>query len=215
MTLAAGGAGLIRGLGRLASRSGVTDAEIARALPGDDLVPGAGHVIDRATDLPASTASVWPWLLQLGKQRAGWYFPRWVELLIPRRRRGLRAIEPTLQRVLVGERVPDWGPGDPQFEGAIVQDEHALVYLSLRQKSRNWTWPEVSDPMPDDVLALSWALVLIPAGDDRSRLHLRLRMRPTRERSPLMVFGGLFDWVTVALLFVGLRERLSGAQDAD
>lgn len=196
------------GLGRLSHRSGVTDAEVASALPGDALVAGAGHVIDRAATIPAPVGVAWPWLLQLGKRRAGWYFPRWVELAIPGDRRGLRDIDPALLNPYVGERVPDWGPGDPQFEVAMVEPERALVYLSLRQKSRNWTWPERTDPLPEDVLAFSWALVLTPAADARSRLHLRLRMRTVRERSPAMILGGLFDWVTVRLLFAGLRERV-------
>ena len=200
--------GLAPGLTRLASRSGVTDAEIAQALPGDDLVAGAGHVIDRAATIPAPGATVWPWLVQLGRQRAGWYFPRWVELAIPRRRRGLRRIEPALLTLAPGQRVPDWGPGEPQFEVSMIQPERALVYLSLRQKSRNWTWPDRTDPLPADVLALSWALVLTPVDQAHSRLQLRLRMRTARERSPLMLLGGLFDWVTVALLFAGLRERV-------
>ncbi len=200
--------GLAPGLTRLASRSGVTDAEIAQALPGDDLVAGAGHVIDRAATIPAPGATVWPWLVQLGKGRAGWYFPRWVELAIPRGRRGLRTIDPALLTLSPGQRVPDWGPGDPQFEVALIEAEHALVYLSLRQKSRNWTWPDGSVPVPGDVLAFSWALVLAPIGEAHSRLHLRLRMRTARERSPAMFLGGLFDWVTVVLLFAGLRERM-------
>ena len=193
---------------RLSARSGVTDAEVLRALPGDDLVPDANHVIDRAATVPAAPSAVWPWLVQLGKERAGWYFPRWVELGIPPGRRGLRGLEPGLLTVTPGERVPDWGPGDPEFEVALVEPERALVYLSMRQKSRNWQWPTVDGPMPDDVLAFSWALVLDPVDETHSRLHLRLRMRTSREHSPLMFVGGLFDWVTVALLFAGLRERL-------
>lgn len=195
-------------LGRLARRSGVTDAEMTRALPGDALIADAPHVIDRAATIPASAADLWPWIVQLGKQRAGWYFPRWVEVPIARKRRGLRRVDPTLLNVAIGERVPDWGPGDPEFEVSVVEPERALVYLSLRQKSRNWTWPERIAPLPDDVLACSWALVLTPLDAGRTRLHLRLRVRTQREHSPLMFLGGLFDWVTVALLFVGLRERI-------
>lgn len=213
--LAAGAAALIAaGLGRLASRSGVTDAEIARSLPGDDLVAGAQHVINRAATIQAPVATVWPWLVQLGKQRAGWYFPRWVELGIPRGSRGQRSVDPALLRLSIGQRVPDWGPGDPQFEVAVVEAERALAYLSLRQKSHNWTWPERTDPLPSDVLALTWALVVTPVDDARSRLHLRLRIRTAGQRSPAMFFGGLFDWVTVALLFAGLRERVQTMRDA-
>ncbi len=200
---------LLPSLVRLSSRSGVWDEEVALALPGDELVAGAGHVIDRAVTIPAPAATVWPWLVQLGKQRAGWYFPRWVELAIPRGRRGFRTVDPSLLDLVPGQRVPDWGPGDPQFEVAQIEPEQALVYLSLRQKSRNWTWPDPSDSLPEDVLAFSWALVLRPVDEAHCRLHLRLRMRTARERSPAMFFGGLFDWVTVALLFAGLRERVA------
>jgi len=201
--------GLVAGpLRRLSSRSGVGDEEVARALPGDELLAGAGHVIDRAVTIPAPAATVWPWIVQMGKQRAGWYFPRWVELAIPRGRRGFRTVDPSLLDLLPGQRVPDWGPGDPQFEVVQIEPEQALVYLSLRQKSRNWTWPDPSDSLPEDVLAFSWALVLRPVDEAHCRLHLRLRMRTARGRSPAMFFGGLFDWVTVALLFAGLRERV-------
>ncbi len=201
--------GLVAGpLRRLSSRSGVWAEEVAQTLPGDDLVTGASHVIDRAATIPAPAESIWPWLVQMGKQRAGWYFPRWVEIVIPRGRRGLRTVDLSLLDLAPGQRVPDWGPGDPQFEVARIEQERALVYLSRRQKSRNWTWPDPSDSLPEDVLAFSWALVLRPVDDAHCRLHLRLRMRTARERSPAMFFGGLFDWVTVALLFAGLRERL-------
>jgi hypothetical protein len=50
--------------------------EITRVLPGDELVPDAQVVMDRAFELPAPPYEVWPWFAQLGKNRAGWYLPR-------------------------------------------------------------------------------------------------------------------------------------------
>ena len=64
------------GAARLGRRSGVTDDEVAASLPGDAIVPDARVVIDRATTLAAPPERVWPWIVQLGKRRAGWYFPR-------------------------------------------------------------------------------------------------------------------------------------------
>ena len=55
------------------SRVAPTPDEVARPLPGDDLVPHATTVMDRALTLPAPPEAVWPWLVQLGKRRAGWY----------------------------------------------------------------------------------------------------------------------------------------------
>jgi hypothetical protein len=45
------------------------------ALPGDERLPAAPLIMDRQARLPAPPERVWPWLLQLGKGRAGWYLP--------------------------------------------------------------------------------------------------------------------------------------------
>jgi hypothetical protein len=209
------GAGVtaVLALRRLGRRSGVSNADIARPLPGDELVAAPALVVDRAAMLPAPAAEVWPWLVQLGKERAWWYLPASVERFVSNRdKRGARRILPELQGLAVGDRVPDWGPGTPLFEVATLDPPHALVYLSVRQRSRGWTWPEPTEPVPADALALSWALVLDDFGEGRSRLHIRLRAA-SREGSIspwLSVLGGLVDYVTIVVLFAGLRERLIG-----
>lgn len=187
-------------------------------LPGDDLVPGHCIEMDRVTTLPRPPEQVWPWLVQLGKQRAGWYLPAAVERLLPERGRGLRHLDPALHQVAVGDRVPDWGPGAPQFRAEVVDPPHALVWSSLRQRSGGHRWPQ-GDPgpadwsaedLPADLLALSWALVLRPVGRMQARLHLRLRMRSRSRLEPVWkVAGGAVDDMTVRLLFRGLRERLT------
>ncbi len=191
-------------------RSGVTTAELDAPLPGDDLVPDANVVMDRATTLPGTTAELWPWLVQLGKGRAGWYMPRAVEALLPDWGRGARQLMPEHARLTVGTRIPDWGPGDPEFEVATLEPPHTLVFRSLRQRSRGHRWPLPESPVPPDALRLSWALVArdVPAG---VRLHLRLRIRVARPVTAHLasVLGGVVDEITVRLLFAGLRERLA------
>ena len=187
-----------------------TPQEIAATLPGDDLVD-ANVVMDRATTLPGTAEDLWPWLVQLGKHRAGWYFPRTVERFLPAGGRGLRRLEPAYAALATGDRVPDWGPGEPEFEVARLDPPHVLVYRSLRQRSRSHRWPEL-DPPPPDTLDLSWALVCHDMSEG-VRLHLRLRVRTTRSRTvPVARFaGGAIDALTVGLLFAGLHERLTGA----
>jgi len=58
--------------------------------------------MDRAFTLDAPVDVVWPWFVQLGKQRSGWYLPRKLERLIPSRRHALRSIEPNLQQLKPG-----------------------------------------------------------------------------------------------------------------
>lgn len=195
---------------RISVRWGVTTSDIARSLPGDELVPAATVVMDRATTLPCSAAAAYPWLVQLGKSRAGWYLPRRLEqAIIPRRRRAMRRIDPRLQQLHVGDRIPDWGPGNPEFEVASIHPDRALVFLSVRDPDDHWGWPASDPPWPERVLVVSWALCLDDVGADRCRLHTRLRAnRMTRRMQTLAAtVGGLADLLTLLGLFAGLRER--------
>jgi hypothetical protein len=51
------------------------EAERRAARPGDDMIARPDVVMDRAFTVAAAPAAIWPWLVQLGKQRAGWYLP--------------------------------------------------------------------------------------------------------------------------------------------
>jgi hypothetical protein len=169
--------------------------DVARPLPGDDLVPEADVVMDRAFDLPAPRETVWPWFLQLGKRRAGWYFPRWFERLEPPSRRGLRHLDPALvDEVHVGHVIPDWGGRSATFEVAVLEPPYALVHTTRRGRTDG-----------------SWAIVLTPyAGSPRgTHVQLRLRLSPVRRPWLAHTLGGAIDAATVAGLAAGLRERVT------
>src|ERR1700680_4701224 len=79
---------------RVARRSGVSDCDVVRILAGDALIADAEIQPGRATMIPPRASQVWPWLVQLGKGRASWYMPRWLERLVvwPPRKRSARRI---------------------------------------------------------------------------------------------------------------------------
>ena len=54
-------------------RWGATDAEVAECFPGADLIPGATRSATMATTLNAPPSRLWPWLVQMGGDRGGWY----------------------------------------------------------------------------------------------------------------------------------------------
>ncbi|HEX4688227.1 MAG TPA: hypothetical protein VH228_15720 [Nocardioides sp.] len=168
--------------------------DVARSLPGDDLVPRADVVMDRAFDLPAPPDEVWPWFVQLGKKRAGWYLPHSVERFVPPSRRGLRYLEPSLQQLRVGSVIPDWGGRHETFQVAILDPPHALVHTTQRGHTFG-----------------SWAIVLTPyddAGTASTHVQLRLRLSPVKRKRLADKAGGLLDASTIAGLAAGLRERI-------
>jgi len=60
------------------SRWGATDDETTRAMPGDELIPDV-RPATRAITIAATAEEVWPWLVQLGFGRAGWYSYDWID----------------------------------------------------------------------------------------------------------------------------------------
>lgn len=174
-----------------------TPEEVRASLPGDGLVPAADVVVDRGFDLPAPPGTVWPWFVQLGKERSGWYLPRWAEALIPAGRRAHRFIDPALQDLSAGDVIADWGGSVATFEIVEVDPPKALVHRSQR-----------------GALAISWTIVLRPTADPATgtRVHLRLRLAGVKRRRLVETGGGLFDLLTVAGLAAGLRERLGACR---
>ena len=171
-----------------------TPSEVATLAPGDALVPDADVVMDRGFDLPAPPGQVWPWIVQLGKGRAGWYLPRSVERLVPPSRRAARTVQQRWQGLAVGEVIPDYGGSDATFEAVEVEPPGPagghLVYRSQRGR-----------------VHVSWAITLTPASPG-TRVHLRLRLGPVRRVRLAETLGGLFDALTIAGMAAGLRERL-------
>ena len=54
-------------------RWGATNAEAAAAMPGDEIVPDASLTATRAITIAAPPEQVWPWIVQIGTGRAGFY----------------------------------------------------------------------------------------------------------------------------------------------
>ena len=100
---------------------GSTPDEIASALPGDELCPGARIVATRSISLASPPELVFPWLRQMGFGRAGWYS---YDLLDNLGRRSARSVVDEWQDVSAGDTVPG---GPVEFEATIVDPPHSLV----------------------------------------------------------------------------------------
>ncbi|HUK64971.1 MAG TPA: hypothetical protein VLV15_16650 [Dongiaceae bacterium] len=84
---------------------GATTAERRAMLPGDELVERAGVTMTRAITVDAPIEAVWPWLAQIGQDRAGFYSYRWLENLAGCRMPEAHEVHPEWQDRRVGEMV--------------------------------------------------------------------------------------------------------------
>lgn len=153
----------------LGRTSGSSRRERREPLPGDDLVDRPHFVTDHAVTIAAPPEAVWPWLLQMGWGRGGWYTARWVDrLLFPANGPSADRIIPELQDLAVGEFIPD---GPPETEcGMIVEQLEPERVLVLHSTSHlPLSWRSRAD------LDWSWAFVLHPVDDRRTRFHFRSR----------------------------------------
>ena len=120
-------------------RSHATRDDRAARLFGDELVDDPDWVTDFATDIDAAPADVWPWLVQMGYGRAGYY--AWYRY----DNGGVASadmIVPELQELAVGDTIPD---GPRAREGFGVWRVVELVprrALVLHSRRHPWTGEE-------------------------------------------------------------------------
>src|SRR5512132_3485996 len=127
--------------------------EAMRSLPGDELVADAKIRWNHAITIRARPADIWPWLVQMGCRRAGWYS---YDGLDNGGVRSAQRIVPELQRVQVGDIFPMSPKAKDRFVVRMVEPERALV-------------------LGDDAGSMSWAFVLDPIDETSTRLITRSR----------------------------------------
>ena len=81
---------------------GATESEIGMPLPGDELVPHPAYISMRALTIDAPPDKVWPWLAQIGQERAGFYSYTWFENLLGADYHNADRIHPEWQDIHAG-----------------------------------------------------------------------------------------------------------------
>jgi hypothetical protein len=167
-------AGLAGGAALAAARTGrrgrASPAERRRPLPGDDLVPAPFLVTTHAATLPAPPEQVWPWLVQMGYHRGGWYTYPWVDRLFRISNPSADHIIDELQDLAVGDIVPDGEPGTAWYVVDELAPARHLVLRSTTHLPPSWRREPAKAWMD-----WTWAFVLEPAGPAATRLIVRVR----------------------------------------
>jgi hypothetical protein len=123
-----------------------TDEEIAREMPGDNILDGSVLQTTRAITIDATPADIWPWLVQIGpRPRAGIYTYDWIERLLKIDIENSDRILPEFQHLEPGDwlGLNDKGLGIRALE---VSPERHLVMQWVPQRA---TWTFAMYPQPD------------------------------------------------------------------
>jgi hypothetical protein len=180
---------------------GSTRTDRVARLPGDRLVDPANYRMDRVVTIHAPADSVWPWLVQIGQDRAGFYSYDGLERMFGAEIRNADRIHPEWQTREAGD-----------FVRAAPAD-----YLGGAFGSQlGW---RVAEVVPGRAIVLErWgAFVLEPVDANTTRLHIRLRGegRPTMVSSLLAPVGLLVfepaHFIMERGMMLGIKRRAEGS----
>ena len=140
------------------TRWGATDDEVNRSWPGDDLVPHPKWQWTHAVTIRAPAPQVWPWVVQIGQGRGGFYSYELLENLVGCDIHNSERIVPDLQRLQVGDSIK-LHPEMPGMPVAIVEPPQALV-LHARGDPRGGEPVGAAGSVPGNVPNLIWSFLL-------------------------------------------------------
>ena len=148
-------------------RWGASDGEVAATYPGADLVPEGKRAATMAVTIAAPPEQVWPWLVQMGGDRGGWY--SW-DRLDNGGRPSATEVHPEWQDLALGDHVKYWtrnGPVDA-WEVAAFEPNRFLGLRGLTDlRGRNL---DPTQARPSAYIEGLWGFQLTELPDNRTRL---------------------------------------------
>ncbi len=166
---------------------GATTEEIMQAMPGDEIVEAPVLSATRAITINAKPSEVWPWLVQMGYGRAGFYSYDFID---NSRRRSAERIVPELQYLKVGDAIPT----SPN-QGFIIEkiEPERLLLMTIRDKKIE--------------LSLVAVLTALEGGSTRMIVRVRLNYRWGIRRSLYFQLFEPGDFVMMRKMLLGIKHR--------
>jgi hypothetical protein len=156
-------------------RWGASEGEAQMVLPGDHLIPEPTSVSTRAISIRAPLGQVWPWVVQMGQGRGGFYSYEFLENLAGSDIHNADRILPEHQELRAGDSFR-LASAERYPEAALVVDAvEPKRFVVLRS-------PNVGGEQagPGEEFGFTWAFVLAPVGATGTRFILRARYQGPR-----------------------------------
>jgi hypothetical protein len=190
-------------LRRRYNRWGVDDGEITTELSGDELVrdPDLGYT--RGITVDARPEEIWPWVVQIGQGRGGFYSYDGLENLFRCDIHSADRVLPQLQDIAVGDVVRLAPGGAPSFRVHVVDPPTALVLVSAGTESTDEAAPSGADEP-----VVTWQRVLRSLdGGRRTRLLVRQRLSRPHGQRLLWRLVEPVGFVMERRMLRGIKER--------
>ena len=186
---------------------GATEEEVQGPFPGEDLIPGGVRGGTTAVTIEAPPETVWPWLVQMGRGRAGWY--SW-DRVDNWGRKSAERIHPEWQQLSVGDHLYVKDDASGWFEVAALDPPH---YLGLRSSYDLRGRPfDPKGPRPSSFSDALWAFQLkeLPGGHTRLVVSGYFNIQPRWLRPFMSTLLEPLHWVMQLRQFANLKRRAEG-----
>ncbi len=172
-----------------------TPEEAAEPMPGDDLIANPSIRLTRAITIEAPPAAIWPWLVQMGYRRAGWYSYD----LFDNDNVHMHRIIPEFQDLRVGDIMRTDAEGG--FRVEAIDPGRSIVTMIRGQEMRT-------------TADIALCLLLGPLDPDGQRARLTLRLHGRFWGASGWLFGLIFgfgDFVFMRKMLLGIKQRVEAA----
>ena len=156
-------------------------------MPGDEIVAKPTFNATRAVSINAIAENIYPWIIQMGVTRAGWYS---YDLLDNLAKRSAEVILPEHQNIKIGDVVPLSPDGK---QGMVVKDFKKNEWMLWWDKKGDTTWV--------------WGIY--PEGESTFRLITRVRVK-YRFFSAAILFNLLIEFFDIWMMrkcMLGIKKR--------
>ncbi|MGD8464511.1 MAG: hypothetical protein PVI09_11645, partial [Anaerolineae bacterium] len=172
---------------------GATDEEVARTMPGDEFLDSPTLTWTHGITIRAHPSEVWPWIAQIGDERAGFYSYTFIENLIAQ-----EDLYENANRII------------PEFQNPQPGQGLILDYLTVHSVEPGQYLLAQLANVPD--LGWTWIWHLYPSAENETRLVVRTKIQPGEElNNPLIAYvmdvGG---FVMERRMMQGIKDRAEG-----